>query len=184
MVASGQLSEGGLMNRFLSAIANDLREVVRPVIFLFCMFELVSFSNALLLESYSITPTHTIYAAVGALIGGKAVLVANKTPVLDLFQRYAVIVTVLWRSFVYAVFCALFLCSEHVVTGLFEEENPVVSLETLARSLSIDHVAANVIWLFVSLMLYNSYVEVDRCLGAGTLRRIFLQRSTPTPASH
>lgn len=170
------------MNRFLSAIASDLREVVRPVIFLFCMFELVSFSNALLLESYSITPTHTLYAAVGALIGGKAVLVANRTPVLHLFQRHAVIVTVLWRSFVYAVFCALFLCSEHVVTGLFEEENPVASLETLAHGMSLDHVAANVIWLFVSLMLYNSYVEVDRYLGPGTLRKIFLRRPNVSPA--
>lgn len=171
------------MNRFLSAIAHDLREVVRPVLFLFCMFELVSFSNALLLESYSITPTHTLFAAVGALIGGKAILVANKTPVPLLFQRHAVIITVLWRSFVYAVFCALFLCSEHVVTGLFQERTPVVSLEALAQNVSIDHVAANVIWLFVSLMLYNSYVEVDRYLGPGTLRKIFLQRATVGPAT-
>jgi hypothetical protein len=172
------------MNRFLSAIANDLREVVRPVLFLFFMFELVSFSNALLLESYSVTPTHTLYAAVGALIGGKAILVANKTPFLHLFQRHAVIITVLWRSFIYAVFCALFLCSEHVVTGLFEKENPVVSLETLAHGVSLDHVAANVIWLFVSLMLYNSYVEVDRCLGPGTLRKIFLQRAKASQAGN
>ena len=165
------------MNRLLSAIAHDLREVIHPVIFLFCMFELVAVTNALLLESYSITPSHTLFAAVGALIGGKAILVANKIPHLHLSQRHAVIVTVLWRSFVYAAFCALVLCSEHIVTGLFREENPVVSLKALVDGISIDHMAANVIWLFVSLMLYNSYVEVDRHLGPGTLKRIFLQRN-------
>lgn len=164
------------MRNFISAIIKDLREVVYPVIFLFCMFELVALTNALLLESYKLTPTHSLFAAVGALIGGKAILVANKISVLHLFERQAVIVTVVWRSLVYAIFCALFLCSEHVVTGLFERENPLTSLRALVEHLSFDHVAANVIWLFVSLMLYNSYVEVDRHLGTGSLRRIFLER--------
>lgn len=164
------------MNRFLSALARDLREVAYPVVFLFCMFELVALTNALLLESYKMTPTHSLFAAVGALIGGKAILVANKIPALHLFESQAVIVTVLWRSFLYAIFCALFLCSEHIITGAFREEGPITSLEHLTQQLSWDHVAANVIWLFVSLMLYNSYVEVDRHLGKGTLRRVFLQR--------
>lgn len=164
------------MNRIVSAIVEDLREIVYPVIFLFCMFELVSLSNALLLESYKMTPTHSLFAAVGALIGGKAILVANRVSLLHRFEKQAVIVSVVWRSLVYALFCALFLCSEHVVTGLFRLENPITSLKMLVDELSFDHVAANLIWLFLSLMLYNSYVEVDRHLGKGSLRRIFLQR--------
>jgi hypothetical protein len=162
------------MIRFFSALANDIREVIKPVIFLFCMFELVAVTNWLLLESYSITPTHTLFAAVGALFGGKAILVANKLPYLHIFQGRPVLISVLWRSLVYAVFCALFLCSEHIVTGLFRREGPLASLERLASQVPLPHVAANAIWLFVSLLLYNSYVEVDRHLGTGTLRGIFL----------
>jgi hypothetical protein len=162
------------MKKIIMAIAHDLREIIFPVIFLFCMFELVAVTNSLLLESYSITPTHTLFAGLGALIGGKAILVANKLPYLHIFRDRPVLVSVLWRSFVYAIFCVLFLCSEHIITGLFEREGPVRSLEGLAAEISIDHVAANLIWLFVSLMLYNSYVEVDRQLGKGTLRRLFI----------
>lgn len=162
------------MTSFLNALIKDLREVVKPVIFLFCMFQLVAVTNWLLLESYSITPTHTLFAAVGALFGGKAILVANKLPYLHIFQGRPVLVSVVWRSFIYSIFCVLFLCSEHIITGFFKHEGPIASLERLTSQISVPHVAANAIWLFVSLMLYNSYVEVDRHLGAGTLRRIFL----------
>lgn len=162
------------MRALLTALARDLREVVKPVIFLFCMFELVSVTNWLLLESYSITPTHTVFAAVGALFGGKAILVANKLPYLHIFQGRPVLISVIWRSVIYAIFCALFLCSEHILTGFFKHEGPITSLKDLTTQVSPPHVAANAIWLFVSLMLYNSYVEVDRHLGCGTLRRIFL----------
>jgi hypothetical protein len=162
------------MRSFFTFIIHELREVIYPVLFLFCVFELVAISNALLLESYSITPTHTAYASLGALIGGKAILVANKMSYVHMFRDRPVLVSVLWRSFIYALFCAVFLCSEHIVTGLFKHEGPLASLEGMSSSFSLAHVAANVIWLFVSLMLYNSYVEVDRQLGPGTLRRLFL----------
>ena len=164
------------MVTFLKTLAQDIREVIKPVIFLFCMFQLVAVTNWLVLESYSITPAHTFFAAVGALFGGKAILVANKFSYLHIFQDRPVVLSVLWRSFIYALFCALFLCSEHILTGFLKHEGPVTSLEALTAHVSIAHVAANAIWLFVSLMLYNSYVEVDRQLGAGTLRRVFLSR--------
>jgi hypothetical protein len=170
------------MHRFITALAHDLREIIKPVIFLFCSFQLVALTNWLLLESYSITPTHTVFAAVAALFGGKAILVANKLPYLHMFQGRPVLISVIWRSTVYAIFSVLFLCSERVVTGLFRDEGPLSSIETLTRHLSLPHVAANAIWLFVSLMLYNSYVEVDRHLGAGTLRKIFLETIPPRKA--
>ena len=164
------------MKSFCAALVRDLREVTYPVLFLFCMFNVVGLTNALILESYSITPTHTFFAAIGAVIGGKAILVANKLPYLHLFKGRPVIVAVLWRSFVYAVFCALFMCSEHIITGFFEHQGPVRSLESITKGISVDHVLANGIWLFVSLMLYNSYVEVDRQLGKGSLRRILFSK--------
>jgi len=162
------------MIRILTALAHDIRDIIKPVIFLFCMFELVAVTNWLLLESYSITPTHTVFAAVGALFGGKAILVANKLPYLHIFQGRPVLISVVWRSVIYALFCALFLCSEHIITGLLHHEGPLTALERLTSRVSLPHVAANAIWLFVALMLYNSYVEVDRHLGSGTLRGIFL----------
>jgi hypothetical protein len=148
------------------------------------MFQLVSVTNWLLLESYHITPSHTVFAAVGALFGGKAILVANKLPYLHIFQSRPVLISVVWRSFIYAIFCALFLCSEHIVTGLFHRDGPLTALEMFGSHLSIPHVAANAIWLFVSLMLYNSYVEVDRHLGVGTLRRILLGKGRGAEASN
>ncbi len=167
------------MSGWIKKVIHELREIVKPVIFLFCMFQLVAITNWLLLESYSITPTHTVFAAVGALIGGKAILIANKLPYLHIFQGRPVLLSVLWRSFVYAIFCAIFLCVEHIVTGLIRHEGPLASLEALSTRFPIAHVAANAIWLFVTFLLYNSYVEVDRYLGTGTLRRIFLGSVPP-----
>lgn len=63
-----------------------------------------------------------------------------------------------------------------ILVAKTQGQGPVSSLEALSAHVSIAHIAANAIWLFVSLILYNSYVEVDRQLGAGTLRRVFLSR--------
>ncbi len=84
------------MMEWVKKLIHELREVVNPVIFLFCMFELVAITNWLLLESYSITPTHTVVAAVGALIGGNAILIAKKLPYLHIFQGWPVLISVLW----------------------------------------------------------------------------------------
>ncbi|MEY4668400.1 MAG: hypothetical protein RL518_1099 [Pseudomonadota bacterium] len=162
------------MRELLSKLKRELRQIVNPVIFLFCMFEIVALTNWLLLESYSITPTHTFFAVIGALLGGKAIFVANQLPFLRIVQGKPVLLSVLWRSFVYALFCALFLAMEHVASGLLRHEEPLRSLGLLTSRLSLAHIAANAIWLFIALMLYNSYVEIDRHLGVGTLRRIFL----------
>ena len=157
---------------FLKKVRDEVKEVLPAIIFLFVTFHLIVFTNSLLLESYRITPTRSMFATIGALVGGKAILVANRLSLTHFFRTRPLVLCVLWRSVVYGVFCALFLTTEHFVSGALHGKTPA---ETIAsQHISAAHMCANAIWLAVSLVLFNSYVELDRVFGKGTLRKVFL----------
>ena len=157
---------------FLKKVRDEVKEVLPAIVFLFVTFHLIAFTNSLLLESYRITPTRSMFATIGALVGGKAILVANRLPITHFFRTRPLVLCVLWRSIVYGTFCALFLTTEHFVSGALHGKTPA---ETIAsQHISAAHVCANALWLAVSLVLFNSYVELDRVFGKGTLRKVFL----------
>lgn len=166
---------------FLKKLRDEVREVLPAILFLFVTFHLIAFTNSLLLESYRITPARSMFATIGALVGGKAILVANRLPITHFFRARPLILCVLWRSVVYGAFCALFLTTEHFVSGALHGKTPA---ETIASEhISAAHMCANAIWLAVSLVLFNSYVELDRVFGKGTLRKAFLSAPQGIPSS-
>lgn len=161
------------MKKLLLCIAHELREAIIPIAYFLVMFHLIAFTNSLLLESYRITPGRAALATIGAILAGKAILVANKVPFLNIFSGRPLLFSVAWRSLVYGAFFALFLTNEQVISALVSGRGFAGALEE-AKQISLRHTAANCIWLCLSMLLYNSFAELDRLLGKGTLRKAFL----------
>lgn len=161
------------MVNIFAKIRHELKGATVPIVYFFVMFHLVSFTNALLLESYEITPGRAALATIGALVAGKAIIVANKMPFLNIFSHKPLVFGVMWRSLVYGVFVALFFASEQVISSLVEGGGVAGALEQ-AKNVSLRHVAANGIWLSLCMLLYNAFAELDRMLGKGALRKAFL----------
>jgi hypothetical protein len=167
------------MVKLFQKIGHELREVLVPTLFFFFMFHLVALTNLLMLESYQVSATRAVLATIGALVGGKAVLVANHLSFVNRFDHKPLIWGVLWKSMIYAFFCALFLILEQIVVGVSHQGGILRTGETLLSHVSIPKACANAIWLFIALLLYNSFTELDRYLGKGSIRRVFFVSRSP-----
>lgn len=162
------------MGKVFKVIQRELGEALPPTVFFFILFHLVVLTNHLLLESYDLTPTRSVLATIGALIGGKAVLLANRFSFVNLFSDKPLIYNVLWRTLLYALCCCFFLVNEELISGLIHHRSIAEAVKRLETNLSTSILAAHFIWLFVALFLYNSFAALDSYLGQGTIRRLFL----------
>ena len=169
------------MPKVLRFLGEELKELLPTVIFLFLLFHLIAISNMLLLETYSLSPTRTAFATLGELVGGKASLVANKLPFVSLFIKKPLIYNVLWRTLIYSILCCWFLSVEELVTGAIRYGGVAGAVHQLKIHMSPSLIAFNMIWLFVGLLLYNSFAALDSLLGRGTIRRLFLVDSLARP---
>jgi hypothetical protein len=68
-------------------ILHEALEALPPTIFFFVGFNFVVFTMNLLLADYAVAVSNFMLATVGALVVGKAVLVANAMPLLRLYDR-------------------------------------------------------------------------------------------------
>lgn len=162
------------MSKVFKVIRRELGEALPPTIFFFILFHFVVLTNHLILESYDLTPTRSIIATIGALIGGKAVLLANRFSFVNLFSDKPLIYNVLWRTVVYALCCCFFLVNEEIISNLIHHRSLHEAVNRLETEISPSILTAHFIWLFVALLLYNSFAALDRYLGEGTIRRLFL----------
>lgn len=66
---------------------HELREFVPPAIFFFIAFQLIAFTQALMLQQYGIRVSTFLAATVGSLIVAKVVLIADLLPIINRFPE-------------------------------------------------------------------------------------------------
>ena len=76
------------MKNILRVIKREFLEVLIPTCFFFIVFHIVAVTKTLMLASYEVTPTGVAVATVGALTVAKAVLIADKLPVICFPARF------------------------------------------------------------------------------------------------
>ena len=81
----------GPARRIGARLLHEVREALPPTIFFFVGFNFVVLTSNLLVAQYLIGLTNFLLATTAALVVGKAVLVANKIPLLRRYDRAALI---------------------------------------------------------------------------------------------
>jgi hypothetical protein len=72
--------------RLLAFVIKELREVLPPIVFFAVSFNLIVLTTDLILADYRASFGNFMVATVGALVVGKAVLLANVTPFMRRFD--------------------------------------------------------------------------------------------------
>src|SRR5580698_8965365 len=89
------------LKRFGEIVKHEVRELLPPVIFFFIAFHLLAFSRALILRQYGISMSAVAGATIGALLVGKAVLLADMLPFVNRYSDKPLIYNIAWKSTVY-----------------------------------------------------------------------------------
>jgi hypothetical protein len=161
-------------------VLHEFREILPPTLFFFVGFNLVLLTKRLQLEQYLIQYSGFLIATTGALIVGKAVLVADAMPFLKRFDRRPLAYPILFKTAVYTFFVFVARLIEQFVDYL-------VSRGVLGHGAFAQHVfdtfswprfTATQMWISVLFLLYVTASEVNKLLGDGELYKIFFERSS------
>jgi hypothetical protein len=170
----------GVARRTGVRILHEAREAIPPTIFFFVGFNFIVFTTNLLLAEYAVAVSSFMLATVGALVVGKAVLVANAMPLLRRYDRTPLIRPILFKTAFYwvIVFFARLL-ERFVHFSLIERNPPGDFIAYLITNFSWHRFSAVSLWIFVLFLIYVTASEVSHLFGRGELRRLFFT-SRPT----
>src|SRR5262249_36549047 len=93
----------GFARRIGTRLLHEAREALPPTIFFFVGFNFIVFTTNLLVAQYLVAVSNFMLATVAALVVGKAVLVANKIPLLRRYDRAPLIRPILFKTAFYWV---------------------------------------------------------------------------------
>jgi len=159
---------------------HEAREALPPTLFFFVGFNFIVFTTNLLLADYSIAVSSFMLATLGALVVGKAVLVANAMPYIRRYDRAPLIRPILFKSVFYSVIVFLARLLERFFHFSVIERNPPGDFVAyLMTTFSWHRFAAVNLWILVLFLVYVTASEVAHLFGRGELwRLVFTSRPT------
>jgi hypothetical protein len=163
-------------SRVVALVIKEIKEALPAIVFFAIGFNLIVLTTQLILDDYNVQFANFMAATIGALVVGKAVLVANVLPFLRRFDAAPLIQPILFKTVMYwvVVFLARFL--ERLVEYLIGGGTIGGIPEYTTTHFTWHRFAAIQIWVFVLFLIYTTAAELNTVFGHGELFKIFLTR--------
>jgi hypothetical protein len=161
------------MHKVFLKIGEELRELIPPVIFFFVTLHLVAWVHTLMLKGTGIAVGTSLSVTIGALILGKAVLIADLLPFINRYPDKPLIYNVAWKTAIYVLVALLIHYVEELIgfwrqTGAFIPANRKLFQEIVwSRFWAIQ------VMLMMLILMYCTMHELSRVMGAGRMRELF-----------
>jgi hypothetical protein len=170
------------MHKVLEKVKEEFLSMLPPTIFFFVMFHVVSLVRVLIAkDTAEFHPLETISLAVGALLLGKAVLIADLLPEFNLYPKQPLIYNVIWKTVIYQAMVMAIYYVERLVDFSRKAGGIVAGNEKLLAETVWPHFWAIQIILFVLMLMYCTGRELMRAIGEDKVRRMFFgPRPLPT----
>jgi hypothetical protein len=166
----------GVARRIGTRLAQEAREVLAPTIFFFVGFNFIVLTTNLLVAQYLVAVSNFMLATIGALVVGKAVLVANKISLLRRYDRAPLIQPILFKTGFYWVVVFFARLLERFVHFLAEGNSPVDFFAYLIADFSWRRFSAISLWVLVLFLIYVTASEFNRLFGPSEMRRLLFTR--------
>ncbi len=162
------------MHKILKIIKHELAEVLPPTLFFFIAFNVITISKRLMLEQYGIKFSGFVNAAVGALIVGKALLVADEIKFINKYPDKPLIYNIVWKTFLYLIVTLIVQYIEGIIPLLAKYHSVRIAIERGWEEIIWPHFwAVHIVFVFL-LSLYVSFRELARTIGEKKFLQIFL----------
>jgi hypothetical protein len=153
-----------------ATITHEIRELIPAVIYFVITFNIIGFTKVLMLREYGIQVSTFVGATVGALLVAKAVLIVGVLPFMEPFPKIPILYNVLWKTLLYALAAVMIQVLEEVIRALLKHGD----LAPVGDALWRPHFWVIQIWLVMVLLVFCTFRELIRVLGAAKAKEIFL----------
>lgn len=153
-------------------VRHELREIGLVTVYFLVCFGIFLTLKKLLLEEYHVSVYVFHAAVIGALVVAKVVVLLEKTSFGNRFRHGSLIAHAMWRSLVYTAVVFVVTLAEHLVEAYLDQGDLEPAVAGLWASKDFDHLLAANLCVALSFLLYNTFTELDRRLGRGSIRRL------------
>lgn len=167
------------MNKALRFLKKEFFEMLPPTIFFLLVFHLVLLVRMLLVDQYGIPVASSVSATIGALLVGKAILIADSTPLFHLFREQRLIYNVLWRVALYVVMITFFQVLEELVPLVSKHDSVSLALDAMMDEVNWPHFWAVHIFLSASLTTYSFVTGISEAIGHSKLWSLLVSKGEP-----
>jgi hypothetical protein len=161
------------MSKVTAKIKEEFLDVIPPTIFFFLTLGLIAVVRMLMTKGTGIPISTPIQVAVGALILGKAVLIADMLPIINRFPDKPLIYNVAWKTVIYVLVALAIHYLERLVDFRKETGGFVAGNERLLAEMVWPHFWAIQIILVVLIFGYCVMHELARVIGEAKVREMF-----------
>ena len=170
------------MSKASEKIKEEFLALLPPTIFFFVTLGLVAVLRALMLKGTGISVTTPVQVAVGALVLGKAVLIADLLPFVNRYPDKPLAYNVVWKTAIYFVVALVLHYLERLVEFWRQAGGFVAGNEKMLAEMVWPHFWAIQIILAVLIFGYCIVREISRTIGAERLRQMFFDSPSAGPA--
>lgn len=163
------------MKKVLKFLQTEFLEMLPPTIYFLLVFHTVAFARALMAEQYGINFASSVSATIGALIIGKAILIADALPFVNKFREKGSAYNVAWRMLIYISIILLIQYLEEFIPLISKHESFVTAIEHVHEGRQWPQFWATFILCSIFLLFYSLSTEVIAAIGRNELLKIFFR---------
>jgi hypothetical protein len=178
----GQKRNGDMGNRMIPWLAHEAQQMLPPTIFFLIWLNLIVLTVALLSDDHQLSAISHSSACVGALLIGKAFLLADKLPFMDRHVDRPLIHRALWSALIYfAMILALHL-AERLISAATNSQGFLFRAKADIASFEWSLFLVVQLWLAVLLIIYSIVRMTVREIGPARVRDVLLASPPPPDA--
>jgi len=152
-------------------VVEQMKEFLLIALYLWLVFSLLIVYRSVILAEYHIPVAYHGFAIINALALGKVMLVAKDLHLGERFDNAPLIYPTLFKSALFAVVLACFKILEDAAIGLYHGKSFAESIADLAGG-TLQALLVLTLLLFVVLIPFVGFGELERTLGEGKLKQI------------
>jgi len=161
------------MSKLSAKVKKEIGELLPPTLYFFITLHLIAFFRVLMLKGTGIALSTSASVTVGALILGKAVLIADLLPFINRYPDKPLVYNVVWKTTVYVLVAMLVHYLERLIDFWREAGGFIAGNQKLVAEIVWPHFWAIQLLLVVLILIYCTMHELIRVIGGDKVRQIF-----------
>ena len=157
-------------------LVEEGRKMLPPTLFFFVVLNLLVLTVAVLSHGEMPKALSHVAATVGALLIGKAVLLADLLPFFERMRGRPLIHVTAWKAGLYILVAIGLHLIERLVSMSGSGQGIAASAEAAAAGFDWPRFLVIQIWLALLLFAYAGFREIAREMGEDRLRALFFSR--------
>lgn len=146
-------------------LKEEIREAIPAIIFFVLAFNLIHFTENLMLQPGETQYYSYFTVTLGALAVGKILIIADYFSFIEMFPNKPLIYNIVWKTIIYSLFSFLFRITEHFVHIAIKFRSVSYSFHHLTDVLYSPVFWSVQCWLFGLFIIYCIGHEVTEKIG-------------------